>query len=97
MSPRREVGVEELEHEVLRRIAEEQGRPVGLMISKNLPMLPTETAWTIVDFVSNQRSSLFMDDEGEVNRARMTAFTEGILCGLRISAAISDLQQRRDG
>jgi hypothetical protein len=90
---RPELTIEELSVEVMRRIAEEQGKPIGLMVAKNLPMLPTETAWRIVNVVVEQRGSLFDADDDDVATAQMKAFMEGLLCGLRIQASITELQK----
>jgi len=88
--PRKDIDPGQLKLRVAELIGEEQGKPVGLIVAKNLPMLPTETSWSAVEFIFEQRSSLF-DVDGEPDRERMEAFTEGLLCGLRLRAAVGEL------
>lgn len=90
-----DIDPEALKELVAELIAEEEGQmPFGLAAARHMTMVPTETAWEIVSFVVGERSTLFENPAGEADEQAVRAFTEGILCGLRIRTAIARLAAR---
>lgn len=88
-----EIDIRQLKLAVADIISREQGQITNAMaIVGHLPMLPAETSQEIVSFVVGLRSGMFDDPEtGEPDELAVRAFTEGILCGLRIRTAIARL------
>jgi hypothetical protein len=87
-----DIDPERLKELVAELIAEEEGQMAfGLAAARHLTAVPTETAWDIVSFVVKERSTLFEKEDGEPDEQAIKAFTEGILCGLRIRTAIATL------